>query len=125
MPVAPSSCPRCRARAFVVWETDVRADARYRRWKCRECGHRETTYEVSQEVWERCQHALAVMDRLAVLVQDPHAFQIRRPSKLSVGRQICTDCDHWGPGGCGLSLPEAGGAFAEECAVFVAREVAT
>lgn len=34
----------------------------------------------------------------------------------------CRDCVHWWQGGCGLEVPEAGGAFATECSYFGAED---
>jgi hypothetical protein len=42
----------------------------------------------------------------------PHVIQVD-PTKLQ-----CRDCTHWWQGRCGLGVPEAGGAFADECSFY-------
>lgn len=84
-------------------ESRVTATARRRRKRCDKCGHRETTYEISQELYKSLSKGTP------------------RPKVPFVpGPQIsCTRCIHWESSSCGFDFPEAGGYFAGSCSCFV------
>jgi hypothetical protein len=98
----PSNCSSCGSLAVFVIESRNTANARRRRKRCDRCGHRETTYEISQEEYKALTKGKTT----------PEA----KPS-LS-----CDTCIHWETTSCGMGFPEAGGRFAAECSCYSASE---
>ena len=102
MPGSTSGCPNCRCLSYFVMESRKEDDAQRRRRKCKECGYKATTYEISASDYDFLKKARKV-ERI---------FSGSGP-QLTCERS----CEHW-KGGCGFDFPDAGGAFAEECLVF-------
>ena len=106
----PSNCSECGSLAVFVLESRTTAKARRRRKECARCGHRETTYEISQEQYR----------------------QLLGQSRSSPGPKVakaepkpdCKDCIHWEKEttSCGFDFPEAGGWFAADCGCYSASE---
>ena len=101
----PVNCSKCGANAVRVLETRPNRDSIRRRKHCCSCGHRETTYEVSQAQYKE----LEVIARLRkVLGGDEPAAPKRH----------CQSCKHWDDGACDFGYPEAGGGFACDCSTY-------
>ena len=99
----PSNCSQCGSLAVFILETRNTATARRRRKRCDRCGHRETTYEISQEEYKALKRGKALPRETTPSVQ-------------------CNTCIHWNATSCGLDFPEAGGRFAAECSCYSASE---
>lgn len=96
----PGTCTICGSLAvYIIESRPLPNGGRRRRKRCGRCGHRETTYEISQEEYK----ALRRGTRLP---------REEKP-KLS-----CSDCIQWEVTGCGLGFPEGGGIFASECSCY-------
>jgi hypothetical protein len=101
------SCPVCRYPRFNSTESHptMGGDARRIRRRCSNCGHITTVYEVKRELLDELKELRATRERIRGLVGAGTS-------------SYCTECKHWGPDGCGLEIPEAGGTFASECSTF-------
>jgi transcriptional regulator NrdR family protein len=58
------TCDQCSGTDFKVIETRRSRDRRRRRIKCKSCGHRVTTYEITAAQLESYQSAMATLERL-------------------------------------------------------------
>jgi hypothetical protein len=103
----PINCSNCGANAVRVLETRPNRNAIRRRKHCCNCGHRETTYEISQAQYKE----LEVLARLRKVLSG------EEPAPVGL---MCQDCSNWAGGGCSFGFPEAGGRFATGCSVFEA-----
>jgi transcription elongation factor Elf1 len=102
----PSSCPACGQLSLMVLESRDNGSARRRRKACIKCGHRLTTYEITQEEYRQLKGKGKLKPRPKPSAT-PHEFN-------------CSTCVHWEESGCGLDFPEAGGWFADECSCYQA-----
>lgn len=101
------TCPNCGQPSLKVKEcrkVNNLAAYRYRR-VCSECGHKQTTYEVTSELIEEYK----LLQRLNTAIS-----QVLKPE----GRESCTSCTYWSHGSCSMQFPEAGGPFARDCSLF-------
>ena len=97
----PNNCPECGSLAVFILETRNAGTAKRRRKRCDRCGHRETTYEITQQEYFRLRKGKASVEP--------------EPPRLS-----CDSCTHWKTTSCGMDFPEAGGKFAAECSCYLA-----
>jgi hypothetical protein len=100
----PSNCPGCGQLSLMVLESRANGSARRRRKACTKCGHRLTTYEITQEEYRQ-------------LKGKGKSKPAATPHELN-----CSTCVHWREGGCGMDFPEAGGWFADECSCYQATK---
>ena len=105
------TCPKCGQSSLKVKESrkvNNLAAYRYRR-ECSECGHRQTTYEVTSALIEEYK----LLQRLNTAIS-----QVLKPE----GRESCTSCTYWSHGSCSMQFPEAGGSFARDCSLFTKNQ---
>jgi predicted nucleic-acid-binding Zn-ribbon protein len=105
------ACPKCGHHKYSVIESREAAQGKRRRWECKQCKYRETTYEVEKSRYMSLIDKEKLFDKIIALTGGP-TFQ---------GSQIATceeDCHHWSKNGCTFGFPEAGGAYAEECSNY-------
>lgn len=110
-------CSKCDSRQCYVLETKPSRHGRRRRYVCPDCGYRETTYELSQARLDE----LIQADRLYQAIRQllPSTRGSGDPCKSEAALHDCVHCIHWSTDRCALDIPEAGGAYASECSVFV------
>ena len=100
-------CSACKKDGLLIIESRKSGTATRRRKECVYCGHRETTYELSQNEYFEFKKAHVLANKLRVLIQTSDT-----PNKL------CSQCVHMDKKGCAFDFPEAGGSFAAECSMF-------
>ena len=103
----PTNCSFCGASEVFTIETRPNSKAIRRRKQCFSCKKRETTYEISQAQYRQLQ----TLDKLRAVLLGADIADGK--AKLS-----CSDCTYWQRRKCDMGFPEAGGAFAEECACY-------
>ena len=103
----PSNCSSCGSLAVFIIESRNTATARRRRKRCERCGHRETTYEISQDLYRQ-------------LLGKSRSSPGPKPGPQ--GSRTCSSCIHWETTSCGFDFPEAGGWFAADCSCYSADE---
>jgi hypothetical protein len=106
------SCPECRYPRYKATESHyvMRGEARRVRRRCASCGHTGTIYEVSKALLDELTELRTLRSKVQELLGGG--------GEPAGGGPYCVECKHWGPDGCGLDLPEAGGGFAAECSTF-------
>lgn len=103
-------CANCGKTAVRVLETKKNREGIRRRRECSACNHRDTTYEVSQELYRELKEAHAVNKKILSLLK-LDAFK-------KVDEKTCDNCAHYKNSLCYFEFPDAGGTFAEECSLF-------
>ncbi len=106
------NCPECKELSFVTIESRVTSDSRRRRKACHACGHRSTSYEVSQEFYKKAKNDADIVGRLRAALggaEVPSVVPEARPEKS------CVMCTYMTQGECSFGFPEAGDEFATEC----------
>lgn len=83
-------------------------EAKRIRRQCAHCGHAGTMYEVK----------LGLLDELRELRRNRDKIRRLVGGVVAAASETCQECLLWGPRGCGLELPEAGGDFAAECSAY-------
>jgi len=113
--VSRSCCPKCRSSEFFVYSSKVNTkNHRLRRWHCPDCGHRLTTYEITEAELKRYMRAELVVEAVSAALDS----KLGRRQSGAAGAS-CLRCHHWTRAGtCDLDIPEAGDAFARECPHF-------
>jgi hypothetical protein len=110
--VSRSCCSKCRSPEFFVYSSKVNAkNHRLRRWHCPDCGHRLTTYEITEAELKRYMRAESVMQAMSKILDT-------QPGQRDSGAAgaSCMRCHLWTRAGtCDLGIPEAGDTFAQEC----------
>ena len=100
----PGTCGECGSLAvFIIESRPLPRGGRRRRKRCDRCGHRATTYEISQEEYKALRKGKALPRKTTPSVQ-------------------CDTCIHWETTSCGFDFPEAGGWFAADCSCYSAGE---
>jgi hypothetical protein len=114
-PFNSSPCPSCQHDSFKVIESRIAFETvRRRRKSCSACGHRETTYEVSQAFFVEAQSNAELLLRLKrALTGKDFPSSVLESSETS-----CLDCTYFEHNRCSFEFPEAGGSFARECTMF-------
>jgi hypothetical protein len=102
-------CPKCNYTKLSVIESSPTFNntARRIRRRCLNCNHSWTIYEVTAEILDHYRNLEKKLDNLKTFMLS-----------LDVPTKSCNDCHQFTNGKCLLSLPEAGGSFAEECSYF-------
>ena len=108
-------CPACGTTDFKVLESRKMYLGRKRRYHCRHCDHRETTYEISQAELDRLRWADRLYHYAAKVVQ-------RVDSKPPAEGPTCDQCVHFSNERCTMGIPEAGDGFAAECSIFSSHQ---
>jgi DNA-directed RNA polymerase subunit RPC12/RpoP len=86
-----------------------------RRKHCSACGHRETTYEISQKQFKEWK----TIEKLGAQLREVLLGKSQKPAVAANDSGIkCPTCRHWSGKGCDFEFPEAGGKFAEECSMY-------
>jgi len=104
-------CPKCGEFALKTIESKPTPEGKRRRYGCKHCDYRETTYEIPSLFYDELVELRRTMREVKNLIS-PSA-----PSELqqSTRHVICYSCDHFGVKGCGFGYPEAGSLKAEGC----------
>ena len=104
-------CPRCGSSGFKAIESKKTAEGRRRRYRCKECDYRETTYEIAGPAYEELVELRRILRDVRGLVAPGGTTETEGPSK----HIICYSCDHYSAHGCGFGYPEAGTLDAKGC----------
>lgn len=117
-PYALTRCPACEETSVKVIESrETKGDSiRRRRRECRECGYRDTTYEVTESFFKLAKENKDIVSRIRKFVSgsDEQAPE----ENVNTSDTTCEQCSHMSSYGCAFDFPEAGGSFAEECSLF-------
>ena len=106
-----ASCPKCYTnRVEVIESRNTREGLVRRRKECKHCGHRFTTREIHEELYQSFLGNRQLINKFRAWLGDGPELE---PMK------VCDQCVHWGTKGCGMEFPDAGDTFADECAYFV------
>jgi len=107
-------CPKCGNKTFRITEARAReAVVRQRvpamriRRRCLTCGHAETFYEIDAHQMEHFEN-----------LQRFEEGVLKYMKLDTLKGDACYECIHWDNKGCTMGLPEAGGAFAQDCSLF-------
>jgi len=109
------ACPSCGFSDFKILESRVVDLGRRRRYHCHHCGHRETTYEISQTDLDRLRLADRLYRYAAKIVKSAD------PEPPAEG-PACDQCIHFSNERCTMGIPEAGDGFAAECSIFSSHQ---
>ncbi len=109
----PTQCPECGEQGFRVIESRFVEDTKRRRKACEKCGHRMTTYEVSQKFYKTANHNAQIVGKLRVALGTDASVGKRQKSAT------CDSCQYMTKGECLFGFPEAGGEFASECSTYI------
>ena len=110
-------CPNCGEHTLDIIESRPSGESRRRRKRCRSCGHRLGTREVSEEWYAQALSDRALLDRiradLAPLSSAAGAAAL--PSGAAADEDPCLDCIHRIRATCDLGFPEFGTKEAADC----------
>ena len=102
-------CPNCGQHTLDIIESRPSGESRRRRKRCRSCGHRLGSREVSEEWYAQALSDRALLDRiradLGLVAQTPTAEDA----------DPCLDCIHRIRATCDLGFPEFGTKEAADC----------
>jgi hypothetical protein len=104
-----SECPKCKTKTCETIESKKESLGQRRRKECKTCGHRLTTYEVSEEFFKESQKLKSNLGKIRSLLE---------VDSTPVTGDTCEQCEHMDDGICSFSFPDAGGYFASECNLF-------
>lgn len=101
-------CPQCSSTKIHVVESSPshNNETRRLRRRCLHCDHAWTIYEIDRETLE---HYRDIMQKYEHIKD----FVTRDKDKI-----VCVNCRQWEKDSCLLSIPEAGGLFADECPYY-------
>lgn len=109
----PSVCPKCGQLGFKVIESRTTDGLTRRRKACAKCGHRTTTYEVTQAFYRTATQNAQIVDKLR------SALGGHTPAQGRHNSATCESCQYMTKGECSFGFPEAGGTFASECSTYI------
>ena len=112
-----TKCPKCASHAFYVLETRSNKDYTRRRRHCKECGHRETFYEISQERYRKFQKESKELEELMLKLRK----LLLGDEEPTNAKERCKACTYASHGKCALGFPEAFTPDAYDCSAFIAR----
>lgn len=104
-------CPKCSESALRVIQTKQAAEGRIRRYGCKHCNYRETTYEIPSFSYDELVELRRTMREVKNLISPSAPNELQQSTR----HVICYSCDHFGVKGCGFGYPEAGSLEAEGC----------
>lgn len=108
-------CPKCRQQTCITIESRINKDnSRRRRKECSECGHRYTTYEVSEHFYKSSNLNQRRVDTITKCLNLNSSTQ----STHALSDSFCDNCVYMCSYGCSFDFPDAGGTFATECSMF-------
>jgi len=114
----PVNCSRCGSNSVRVLEKRPNRAAIRRRKHCSACGHRETTYEISQKQFKEWK----TIEKLGMQLREVLLGKSEKSAVAASDSGIqCPTCRHWSGKRCDFEFPEAGGRFAEECLMYGKR----
>ena len=101
-------CPSCNHTKLDVIESSPTFNntARRIRRRCTNCQHKWTVYEVTQDQIDEFRRHEQLLN------------QLRQFLNAESTARRCYQCQQWVNAQCSLTIPEAGGDFAEDCAYF-------
>jgi hypothetical protein len=112
-----TKCPKCASHAFYVLETRSNKDYTRRRRHCKECKHRETFYEISQEQYRKFQKESKELEELTTKLRK---LLLGTDSDEDV-KDRCKTCMYVSHGKCALGFPEAFTPDAYDCSAYVQK----
>jgi len=104
-----SECPKCKTKTCETIESRKESLGQRRRKECTTCGHRQTTYEVSEEFFREARELKSNFAKIRSLLE---------VSSTSIISNTCDHCVHMVDAECSFDFPDAGGSFASECSLF-------
>ena len=104
-------CPKCGEPGFKTIETRDSLEGKRRRYRCKHCDYRETTYEIPGSSYDELVELRRTMRDVRNLISPSAPQELQE----SVRHVICYSCDHFDVKGCGFGYPEAGTVDAEGC----------
>ena len=107
-------CPKCGEHSLKVSESRDHVEGKYRRYTCKHCKYRETTYEIPGSSYDE----LVELRRIVRDVKNLISPNAPKELKESTKHVICYTCTHFDVKGCGFGYPEAGSAEAHGCFNF-------
>ena len=115
-------CPKCDTPSFYVLETRSNRDYIRRRKHCKECKHRATFYEISQEKYHQLEEDSRTLHRLLGHLQELVTGRGEPIGKVTVPNKVtipCDQCDHANSGRCSFDYPEAFTPEAYDCSAYI------
>jgi hypothetical protein len=123
-----SPCPACKALSLSVIETRKTSVSTRRRKKCKECGYKLTTHEVSEEYFQEakinCMLISKVRNAMELVPAVKEVEETTLPpapiEDLSVEEEYqCYKCAHMVNNSCTLGIPEFNTDEANDCIYYV------
>lgn len=113
-----TSCPACKAAGIKIIESrETKTDSiRRRRRACVKCGHKDTTYEVTESFFKTAKENKRLLAKIRDFLVCPEAPGPKE--NVNAVEATCEQCGHMSSYGCAFDFPEAGGDFAQECSMF-------
>ena len=114
-------CTHCGQKSFRVIETRQQKDARRRRYQCDLCGHRETRYELDQNIYEEFVQLRRNFKALSKIfpsnVVNGTIEELAKPDD----EYRCHSCGFYAKasGYCSLEIPECGTTDANDCSSYI------
>lgn len=116
-----TQCPKCDKHAFYVLETRSNRTYIRRRKHCKECKHRATFYEISQERYQQLEEDSKTLKSLLAHLQEhvtgggEPIVEVKAPNKITIP---CDQCGHANGDRCSFDYPEAFTLEAHDCSMF-------
>ncbi len=86
-------------------------EGKKRRYSCKHCDYRETTYEIPSLAYDELAELRRLMRDVRNLISPSAPNDLQQSTK----HVICYSCEHFDLKGCGFGYPEAGSLEAEGC----------
>lgn len=112
-----TKCPKCQSHSFYVLETRSNKDYTRRRRHCKDCQHRETFYEISQDRYRKFQKESKELEELLLKLRKL-LMGDEEPESVKDKCKLCMYASH---GQCALGFPEAFTPDAYDCSAYIAQ----
>jgi predicted RNA-binding Zn-ribbon protein involved in translation (DUF1610 family) len=114
-------CTHCGQKSFRVIETRQQKDARRRRYQCDLCGHRETRYELEQEIYEEFVQLRRNFKALSKIFTSHLVNETIEELAPANDEYRCLSCGFYAKssGYCSLEIPECGTSDANDCPSYI------
>ena len=110
-----TQCPKCGKHAFYVLETRSNRTYIRRRKHCKNCKHRETFYEISQNQYQEFQKKSKELEELMIKLRK----LLLDTNEAGDGKDNCKTCTYARHGQCTLGFPEAFTPDAYDCSAYI------
>lgn len=114
-------CTHCGQKSFRVIETRQQKDARRRRYQCDLCGHRETRYELDQDIYEEFVQLRRNFKALSKIFTSQTVNETLEEIHADKSECQCFTCGFYAKasGYCSLEIPECGTTDANDCSSYL------